>query len=191
MESARPGSYGDSLQYRVSADEVNPYVVGRQITFGRYTYSGTTYDLVWTILEVSNGTVLLLCNNCVDSKQFDTNTSQSQGWKNCTLRTWRISEFLNGFTDDEKNKISTVRIDNNDEAVYLLSNGEVNSYFPDKSSAVCKMLGGTDNVQWWLRSPVSTQGMNVSGSTVSTTGDVVSVNVANSCGVRPALWMKL
>ena len=70
---------------------------GDSISFGQYEQDGDTVNgaerLTWTVLDVSEGRALLLCDVCVDARPYNSSGGGS-AWEDSTLRQWLNSDFL-------------------------------------------------------------------------------------------------
>ena len=178
------GEYEDTITYTASVESVawpGSYSVGDKVTFGMYS----NHELSWTVMSISDSQALLLCDNAVERKVWDSNTNTI--WRSSELYSWLNGTFKSSFevSDARTNKISEVT---------LLSESEMSSLPFTNTTRACNMLGGVDSVAWWLCTVVTESS---SAGYVSTNGKVngiVNDNgklVSESAAVRPALWLSL
>ena len=166
----------------------------------------------WRVLQSENGEAFLLSDVILDKQLYNENDKYVT-WEKSSLRTWLNEKFINrAFSDEEKEKINTTEIVNQDNPVYgteggnntfdkifLLSlsevseqqDGEKYGFLDDKIRACGKSDFSKTVSWWWLRSP----GRNsFSAAEVDCCGWVLrcGVNVCyDSDGVRPALHLNL
>ena len=170
--------FKDSGDY-LNKVELLPYrEVGDIVKFGKYD---------WYVINKTDSEVTLLCKEKVNNKMFNDNYS-ADGWKGCTLRDWLNTEFLNEFSNDEKNDIAdtTCITDKNGlnvettDKVFLLDIVEA-----DKLNADIRSSG----FAWWLRSSGDN---DYRAALVSSEGKILEngVLVDNSNPVRPAINIK-
>lgn len=130
---------------------------------------------LWVIADVGHhadqpNTYDLIPQDCFYSRSFD--SSGSQYWRNCNVRTWLNDTFYNGFSNDFKSHMNNITYDSNgntynDDKVILPSFTEVNGgtgssetyyvvegtaypIFTDNNSRI-KNYNGTAQT-WWTRS---------------------------------------
>ena len=198
------------------------YAAGDTILFGQYEQDNNPNNgmepIEWVVLDydASEGKVLLLSSYGLDGKEYQTPFARTT-WKECTLRAWLNSDFLNTvFSEQEKNAIILSHVDNslnqgnkewdtnggNDtlDYLFLLSYQETaEKYFKDDQSRECKPTAfaaaqGVEvsdyhgNCMWWLRSPGPTQS---SAGEVYPTGYLSFMSESFIRSVRPAFWLKL
>ena len=180
--SSKPvGDYEDEITYTASVESVGQtasYSVGDKVTFGTYS----NYELKWTVMEVTETQVLLLCDSAVAKMAWDSNNVST--WENSSLYSWLNGEFKSSFDGSD---VRTAKI----SRVTLLSESEMSSLTFDNTTTTktCKTLEGGGNVPWWL-STLSED--NNSAKCVSATmGSIQDKTVSESAGVRPALWLSL
>ncbi len=71
------------------------------VTFG--SYKGEPIE--WEVYEsINDGTEILVTKDAVEQRPFD---SSDNSWTESDLRIWMNTEFLNGFTEDERARIVT------------------------------------------------------------------------------------
>ena len=115
--AAADGFYMDSLTFKASLDnDVVLPSVGDILTFGKYTYNGTTYNLDWRVLsvDIDNKRALLITEHIIDKMQYHVS---SNAWEGSTVRDWLKTGFLTNanFTDEEQARILSVDISNKDQ----------------------------------------------------------------------------
>ena len=161
------------------------------------------------MLDVKGDQVLIISKNTLDAKAYN-NSRTSITWEKCTLRTWLNKDFLNAaFSAAEQAGIETTTVDNSkaqgysgysanggnntQDKIFLLSYAEAWKYFGSDSARVSTSTkyakaqrGYSDS--WWLRSPGDWQD---TAALVVFNGSCDDINVANTRGVRPALWVNL
>jgi len=96
-------------------------VVGGTYTFGGYN---------WTVIDITNGQAVLMCQSFPIGKQIFSNGSTNQ-WYYCSLRTYLNSTFYNTFSSDDKSKIVTAAkitsggAPNTSDNIWILSASEI------------------------------------------------------------------
>ena len=190
--------------------------VGDYVTFGSYEQDNDRTNgsepIVWRVLAVEDGRALLVSKKALDCKPYNTSYA-SVTWKNCTLRSWLNSDFLNSaLTSSEKATVQTTSVSNStvdttSDKAFLLSTDEARSYFASASDRMCAptayavaqgasqsssyAVDGAGTCHWWLRSP---------GDCAGSAAGVGDYGLVNSYGysvsfslsaVRPALWVNL
>ena len=190
--------------------------VGDIVFFGAYEQDGIISNgkevIEWTVLDKDGMSLLLVSKQALDCQQYNTSFTDVT-WKNCSLRKWMNSTFLNNaFSTEEQAQIqnTTVSADNNPQyrtnagnattdKVFLLSISEVEKYFNSDEARKCAPTayawaqGGLmgDNIyrSWWLRRLGNYKHADI----VDNDGSVfrgLNVNSDYVC-VRPALWINL
>ena len=206
--------------------------VGSYITLGNFEQDNMEENgkepIEWLVLEVQDDKALVISKYGLISKQYD-ETGAGETWENCSLRKWLNGEFFETtFTNAEQTRILESQVKNNEpvgnvtmDQVFLLSQEEVERYFPDsvwdETYGAFRYMsrqtpptrwGGfnkcyydiTGACFWWLR----TSG----GETLWFDGEKhTPIQTANQVGqygeigpywpvtesktVRPAMWVKL
>ena len=187
--------------------------VGDTIFFG--TYQGKSIE--WQVLAKEDNKVLVISKYALACRPYNTR-DKAVTWETCTLRKWLNNGFLvTAFSDEEKEKISTVTVpaDKNPQysvsagvdtrdKVFLLSVTEAKEYFQSDEDRICEATeyaaangayisetDGAETCWWWLRTPGNNQS---SAAYVGSNGSIhCFVNrVSNeyTC-VRPAMWINL
>lgn len=129
-------------------------IVGQYVTFGNYEQDNNASNgaepIEWLVLDKKDGKALLISRYGLESRVYSTK-SVDITWKNCTLRKWLNSDFLNtAFTPAEQKKIADTKVsaDKNPkystdpgktttDKIFLLSLAEAEEYFPDNNSRIC------------------------------------------------------
>ena len=186
------------------------FAVGNYVTFGSYPQTAAGDDMTaieWLVLAREGKKVLLISRYGLDAQKYHSE-STAITWRNCSLRTWLNSTFLNkAFTATEQSAILMTTVDNSTsthDKVFLLSYEEANKYlgitkdgyynekFRVEATAYAKERGAhisVDNaIWWWLRSPhyVDKAPYVTPGGYTDSTFIVYSSNA-----IRPALWVNL
>ncbi len=173
----------------------------------------------WLVMENKGGQLALISMYAFDCRAYN-NTYYKKPWNDCALNKWLNSEFYMGyFTEREKEKILPVYIDNNDvlyhqpenesaeSKLYLLSEEEVNRFFPTQESRKARItIVGRGRVlwqsfgtyaHWWLRTQSLDsvgQGHVMYNGDISLYGGVIESNgfdrFYDHYGVRPAMYYK-
>lgn len=79
--------------------------------------------IFWRVLTVENGKALLLADKILDCQPYNIE-NKDVTWEICTLRAWLNNGFLNtAFDADEKAKISTTKVVNEDKIEGATSGG--------------------------------------------------------------------
>ena len=117
----------------VSEENIS-YTLGDTVKLGDYN---------WTVIEIESQRILLLCNENIMTSIFKSNVLFSPvNWRNSTIRKWLNSEFLNTFSNADKEKIIITEHENVNDKVFLL----------DKSEFIrTKRNIFNINKEWWLR----------------------------------------
>ena len=135
------------LKEAIAAIKANENV-RKQVTFGIYPQTKTGTDktwIEWLVLECDGHKALLISRYGLDAQPYNVN-SDSTTWKNCTLRTWLNSTFMNkAFTSAEQKSIVLTNVNNSKsqgysewstnaeentlDKIFLLSYAEANKYF--------------------------------------------------------------
>ena len=170
--------------------------VGDVVQFGKYN---------WRVLTIESGKMLLLTEDIIDFEGYN-NKTETVTWETCDLRAYLNGDFLNDFTNEEKNaiiEITNKNVDNqrfgtdggNDtkDKIFLLSLDEVNQYLSRKEDRVANY--DEEPCNWWLRSSGEKSDR---AAYVTKSGSVVENGISVACfdagtqrsfGVRPLLWL--
>ena len=176
-----------------AAPELPPLTVGASIQFGPHN---------WRVLDVMGGQALLLAEEIIGQRQFHHGTEEAT-WESSSIRQWLNGEFLDGFGQQERDRIAATMLSNRHGAhdwpgwhasdadptdtqdmVFLLSIGEATHYM---STPGAVLSGNQAPEFWWLRTP----GRNRGAFVVAFTGgaDLGGVAALRPSGVRPAMWI--
>lgn len=95
------------------------------------------YELIeWDILENNDGTAKLIANLAIDSQNF---SLSSNSYDSSYIRNFLNDDFYNtAFSSLEKSIMSTMSVDSNNDYVTLLTNEEVESYYPEVADRFLK-----------------------------------------------------
>lgn len=192
-----------------------PFTNGNKIMYG-ITYYFKIEQIKWRIAKVSDDKALLISQYAIDAHIWD---EDSNNYKDSDIRSWLNTTFLNSLSSKEQSIIQTTNVDNSlasttdtennyvcqntDDKVFLLSVSDLNNseygfaesndrriVATDYARANNVVFSSTDgNANWWTRSPYAED------NKVSMVGQMgfVGYSSANtsSCGVVPAIWIKL
>lgn len=175
------------------------------IKFGNYWKDTAKIKdpIKWLVLSEKNGKTLLLSKYALDCKPYHENIC-SITWKNCDLRKWLNSEFINNAFSEEEQQAIVLTKNKTDfniktkDKVFLLSIEEALEYLPKKKRE-CRPTpyakqhnawNSNDNFcYWWLRSPGNYQDF---AAYVISDGDVNSIGNyvdGDNNAVRVAMWV--
>ncbi len=211
---------GLALLASVHAESPVP-AIGDTVILGVYEQDADETNgpepLEWLVLDVQDGSALLLSVYGLDSKPYITGSS-SPAWDQSDMRAWLNGEFLDTvFTPEEKErvlltsvpndetqshpKINRKSCDDTEDYVFLLSYAEMMKYFPEKESRICRPTDSAiaDGVwpdinkghcNWLLRSPGQPGRIAIVVIDMADF-DVMYIGVDNTQNaVRPALWYR-
>ncbi|MBQ6594827.1 MAG: hypothetical protein IJH78_04100 [Clostridia bacterium] len=135
--------------------------------------------LEWIVADIDEetGAWTLLSARCVEALPYN-ETRVPVTWERCSLRAYLNGAFLDAaFTEEERQRILETELDNgtlansfaspdglgynsfyktdngNDtvDRVFLLSNCELEKYFPNAEDRIAASLTGSEPVTWWVR----------------------------------------
>lgn len=148
----------------------------------------------WQILGRNDNSELLIAKNPVAEKPYH-EILQDRTWETCSLRAWLNHEFLEQFSEIDRNRILKTLVHNPDnqtfgtpggndteDKVFLLSSEEAEKYFKNNGRSFSKY--------WWLRSPgdrVYFAACLLDNGEINDEGTPMDAAI----GVRPAMWVKL
>lgn len=137
---AEAKAQAESAAALLRLDEAHRDLVGCLFTFG--SYAGEAVN--WRALDVRDGRVLFLCDDCLDRLPIDTGEGEFT-WAGCTLRAWLNGEFLeNTFDDAVRGAIADYETyEGVFDRVFLLDYPETKQY--------CEYEPAKDALYWWLR----------------------------------------
>ena len=187
--------------------------VGDTFAFG--SYQGKSIG--WQVLAVQDGKALIITQEGIDTKPFNTERDGIV-WKDCSLRTWLNSDFLNdAFSADQQKKIATTTVVNaknpywstggseeTQDKLFCLSITEAEQYFDREGKAMCwpsdyalEQGAYTDSngaCCWWLRDSGYDVNQGEAAANVNTEGFIFDsgayVDHSTYC-VRPAMWVTM
>ncbi len=98
------------------------------VEFGTYEQDGDDSEaepIEWIILDENADGYLLLSRYVLDVQPMDSRTSGDVTWEDCEMREWLNADFYDiAFSDDEKDLIVNVTLENPDNDQYGISGGE-------------------------------------------------------------------
>ena len=182
--------------------ELKNIEAGDTVQFG--TYSGN--KLKWRVINdnvfQTKGyyyfkNIMLITEKAIMSHCYDVKASGST-WSGSWAQNWLNGKsgtgvsapyFIDGFTEDEKNKI--FKASDNDVNVFLLSVSSANNFTQEQR--ICYPLTGNDPVDWWLADNVAGTTNNIAyvaadGTVNNTTGS----DAARSAKyIRPVIFVTI
>ena len=135
--------------------------------------------IAWQIVDVTDSLYTLTTADILVDMAYNDELSNVD-WNESTLREWLNGEFLDSFTDSQKESILTVKIDESDASAYLMSKEDI------------IRLKGNDYLSvdraWWIRTKDDTMALYVDkdGNLVEQ-GDIV----VRALGVRPCIQIDM
>ena len=106
----------------------NEIKAGDRIKFGHFkpqTRSSDDMDLIWRILDVSDDSVLLLCDKLIANLPYNKAEGQIT-WKYCTLRQWLNIDFrAAAFSPAENSSLIESHTGEESDLVFILSRDEI------------------------------------------------------------------
>ena len=154
----------------VSEENIS-YTLGDTVKLGDYN---------WTVIEIESQRTLLLCNENVMTSIFKSAVLFSPvNWRNSTIRKWLNDEFVNTFSNDDKEKIIITEHENVNDKIFLLDKSE----FIRTRKNIFNI-----NEEWWLR-PSGT-GYIEYYSVDKSLNIKTSCEKSNEKAVRPAVYIK-
>ena len=214
METQGPQSEADGAEapagMEAFADPVALAEVGDYVFFGSYpqTSDGREKPIEWQVLKKTNDGALVISRYGLDCVKYDDQNGYTGwdpaavSWEESSLSQWLNEDFYNrAFSQEEQNRIHTIKLykDRNYLCkVYLLTQENVENYFPTKASRQCwatdyalKMgaaaLDSNDGCSWWwLRSDEAAAKV----PDVDSDGSISTARVnGEKAVVRPVLWI--
>ena len=202
-----------SVSVSSSGGSVNETIAkGDTVKFGEYfTESKSNKDpLLWQVLDVKDGSALIITTSCIDAACFDSRT-MAVTWRQSELRKWLNTGFAEAAFGGRLSYIRETSCHTDANAVYhtlggtdvkdrvfLLSLEEAKAYFPDNGSRTAQVVPAArekglfvfDNgcAWWWLRSTGNNKNY---AANVDYGGDIdfYGSDATALCGVRPAMWV--
>lgn len=200
---------GISVKEWLSTDEnliaarERKYSVGSIIEFGHLEQNNNAADgaepVEWIILYREGDYLLMMADKILECKQYN-KTWTATNWEQSSVRLYLNSEFLNGFTNEEKSMLLTgmngVEIGVEDK-VFLFNAEEAGKYcgehicsgVTEQGTALGVWTDDAGNAWWWLRDC-----MNDSAQLVRNDGSVEKdgyfVNYGHA-GIRPVIRISI
>ena len=182
IEKHKPGTSCDERQVPLTIQNECQYEVGSIVQLGRRTIRGETQLIDWRVIDVVGTKALLLSSRVLFWEPFD--TENGTNWTTSSLRkklneTWLPSVF----SSEELSVLATPPYAvNEDQAVFLLSAGEVTSLLKNNEDRADRFA------TWWTCTPSFAEGTLYF---VSRKGEIQEEGFISSKmnGVRPALWI--
>jgi hypothetical protein len=129
--------------------------VGNSIGFGHYK---------WRVLDARGGRALLLTEDVIEKRPYNTDVADDVTWEKCTLRRYLNGEFFQSFSSADQARIlqtdninadnrwyGTKGGNNTIDKIFLLSIEEVVKYFGD-SGAFAQKEGNDIEYYYWENS---------------------------------------
>ena len=166
---------------------------------GDIFYLGTDMNgksICWKVIRKQVRKVLAVSIDNICEMKYQ-NSGGVITWKDCTLRNWLNTEFLEGcFTPEEAARIhmgfvigernpewNTSGGDSSRDKIFVLGFKEANKLFEDDAAR-------DNGSKWWLRTPghgpSSAAYVNAGGAI-----DLKGISVGEIIGVRPAMWLRV
>ena len=172
----------------------------------------------WLVLNIeldakyNYNKILLLSKNIIDYKRFNFSDYTNYLWEQCELRIWLNNEFCLKAFGSNSNRIcetkvpahknmkyeGTIKENETIDRVFLLSTEEINQYLDtdERRKAVAtkytkvqsKLVSLCDS--YWLR----TIGSESRGAAIVREDGHIKysgLNAESTCGIRPAIWVKI
>jgi hypothetical protein len=167
--------------------------IGDIIPFGEYN---------WRVLDVQSDRALIITEGILPRElkyhSAYNNDCESVTWETCDLRKYLNGKFLSKFdiskivpttnSNPDNPQYGTSGGNSTQDMIFLLSLDEADTYFTDGAARTALDSDG-EKAWWWLRSPGAyghcTATVRVGSLLVD--GEIIGY----TCGVRPALWLKL
>lgn len=166
--------------------------IGDPVWFGNYENE----PLEWIVVDKKEGRLVLLSKYAIKKDIYSNNTGCV--WEESDTRKWLNSTFYEKTFDSEEQKlIIDAKFTYDDGSfynnrVFLPSSNEVEEWFSTDDERTTTLIGGSENISWWLR---DTGGFgNMDAGFVSYQGNVFS---SGDCmwnteyGIRPAMEIDL
>lgn len=184
-----------------------PELINIGDTFTLGNYSGAPIE--WIVINRSGGEVLVTSRYCIEQKAFN-ESSNSNIWVDSTIRSWLNNDFYSSFSDDEKAAIAVHpvsyqtgegedQVDASEDAIFLLSEGEVTDYFSSSDTRRAEITGGTGSqsdsdgevCSWILRTKSSDGSIEYVTDDGEINAEGLSVSDVETSGIRPAMWVNI
>lgn len=184
MEYYKNQQYNEALKlfekigdYKESKDMIeqiyNKLEVGGDIYFGEYN----GVQLAWKILKTEKTRMLLILKNPIEDIAFN-DELKNITYENSTIRKWLNNEFIDDFSETQKNRI--IKENELNDNIFIFSTDEYEEY-----KNVIDFKTTTD---WWLKTKTDAGMMYVDKwGNVNNYGE----SVVRTMGVRPCVWINL
>jgi len=171
----------------------------KSIDFGGYEFKGKDYRFKWRILYEKGTNILVLLDRCLEEMQFHDGKKYAD-WGDSSIRDWLNSTFYEeAFSDAERQLIIKANVpygeeeqDYSSDYLFLLSEKEIERFFPEENDRVAYMLTNENSICWWWLRTVNYKTKNAmyidSVGRIRTEGR--NMNALDNC-VRPAMWISL
>ena len=175
--------------------------VGQVVAFGQYEMDNNTDNgkeaLEWRILEKTDTTALLVCENAIEAMAYD--AEGNIAWQDSDVRAWLNGEFVKtAFTDAEMAKVMDTTIDGAADKFFIFSDAEISDKLAGNFAVSATKFAAANgawnddtlNCRWWVR-PAATEEEPAATAYASVDGIVAVEADYDMVGVRPAFWAKL
>ena len=148
----------------------------------------------WVVLYADSSKKELLSKDVVAERQYHSKATDVT-WEDCDLRKWLNGEFYDQFSPLEKKMICCVGIDTEENPKYHTSGGNPTDdrifimSFKEASGIEREILKCSSD--WWLRTPGNSQDCVATSSRYGDEADIGGMRVTITCGVRPAMLLKV
>lgn len=108
--------------------------IGEKIKFGKYQ---------WKVLDIKDKSVLIITDDIIELRAYH-NKPGDITWADSEIRKYLNSEFLNNFSEDEKQRIITTTNQNNDNQWFNMIGGNTTEdkvFLLSIEEVVCKYFG--------------------------------------------------
>lgn len=202
-----------AVEHQKVLNDIAESAPGTTVRYG--TYDQDHYEeegaqpITWIVLENSDGRAVLMAQKALDCLKFDSDTGV---WRDSEIREWLNDDFFNtAFSELERSSIlisdvNTVMVTGEEvqtqDQVYLLSEAELDTYFPERSNIhrLAQITGYSvdqgleayattslaNTCNWWLRSGYGYKGQAVGGQ-MGNYGEVFEISSSHRYGVRPVI----
>lgn len=170
------GNYGDAAQ-KAEEYQFATVDVGDTLTFGTYEQDGDkengSEEITWIVVGKEDDKILLISEKILEVLPFQTEKTETLNYETSTIRKFVNETFYNeAFTDEEKSKIISYRmkeedangneIGNSDNYVFLPTKKMVNDYLTSSQKKANKTAAAETKSAdsfWWTSSMYLTKGI--------------------------------
>ncbi len=182
--------------------------VGESVEYGRFEQNGDEEDgkepVRWIVLSADNERALLLSEKCLEKQPFNHPDLYSAGedykWENCILRNRMTGDMYSAlFNESEASRIQADQ--ETGDRIFLLSLDEYNMYYPViRAGEYTEYAARQDSPgeytelsdAWWLRTMKEKNSpYYVSNNDAESPLNDETVDVRQSSGIRPAIWVDI